>query len=642
MTTGASQPIARNEIIIDDFRYRLNGDVRQYLVNLRPGKVTIGDYTDASNPMASEFSLGDFRDGIGVNRGDIRTDTNSVWYATGQLRYPNSYILQRLATATAAGPAFEVQTLTIYKDALYGTFGTVTHSYNAQTDSWGSNLRTLAAAATDTAVGILYPSGTATETLVIANGTDVDYYDNSAWAENTGQGIKYLVFWGDLLWGITDAGQMYYTDDLSGSWVIDALLPLPSGSVTGLLVARGPDRESHVYAVTKRGLWVHDDANARFLPTDLVLPEHRDGGKGSEVWRGRIYSSAGNAIYAFQAGSDQTIVGVVGPDLRDGMPSGKRGPINTLIGSHNELLAFTNSADTAIGTGTVGTRISRGFGNHHGVTFGSDSGTSTILGWNERGWEVKWESSANAREITAGVVGTVGTTYRLWWAANQRVYYMDLPVDVVNPLQIASSTYESEAVLESTWFDMGIRNQQKLALAAIVDTINPSTDETVKIEYATNLVETYTTIATKDSTGEVEYRLPSRADGTGVPFRWWKWRITLSRGDTNTSTPEMVRITLVWRPRAETLYGITASLDLTQPVAGVPVVQQFKNLRDSFNSGRLLSVSFRADQTGNQTYLMDPVNIGSSEEGGQTAYGSVQVELAEPISTHDDLLHDRD
>lgn len=632
MTTNATET---NTISIGGNHYRVLGSVTQWLANVRAPKITTGDYSDQSNPMASEFSLGDWRDGIGANRGDVREHLRRTWWSTGQTRYRDAFVLPRLAVQTAAGPAFEVHTLSLYKGGLYATYGTDVRLYNNSTNSWGSSLRTLASTATDTATGILYPSGTPTETLVVANGTDVDYLVTSTWAENTGQAIERVIFWGDLLWGITAAGRLYYTDDLSAAWTADAFLPLPSGSVTGLVAARGPDRENHIYAVTNQGLWVHDRGNGRFLPTDMELPVHPDGGKGFQVWRGKLYTSAGNAIYAFQAGADQTVVGVVGPDLDDGLPDGKRGTINHLLGSHNELMAFTN-ADGATGVSLVATRATRGFGNHHGVTISTRTGFSSILGWNERGWEVKWLSSASARAITAGVIGnesTASSTYRMWWASNQRVYYMDLPVDVVNPVQVEAQEYGDGATLETPWFDMGVRNQQKLALSVIVESIHPSTTETVEIEYATNFVETYTSIATKDTTGEAEYRLPGNISRQGVLFRAWKFRITLARGSTSTSTPQLVRITLVWRPHIKTLFGVNATLDITRDVNGVPPVQQFKNLRDSLRSGVLEKVSWRDDKTGDQEYLMDWLNYQPNEEAGQTSYGTVQVSLAEPLST---------
>ena len=631
MTT---QPYEDGVISIGGELYQTLGPAQQFLASSQPGKVTFGDYSDASNPFASEFSLGDFRDGIGSNRGAVPDDTKRVWWATTQLRYQDATILPRKVTLTTAGPASEVQTLTIFKGDLYGTYGTAVHAYNNTTDAWGASLRTLDDAATDAKVGLL---GT-TETLVIANGTDVDYAtDSSTWAENTGQPIKYIVFWSDLLWGITNAGTLYYTNDLSTAWSLDAQLPLPAGSVKGLLVARGPDREQRIYAVTNQGHFVHDSDNARFLPTDLQIPEHPDGGKGHAVWRGKIFSSAGNAIYGFQAGSDQTIVQVLGPDLDDGLPSNRRGVVNILLKSHNDLLAMLDSS-TAEGVSALATRVSRGVRFHHGVTFPVSSGFSAILGWNERGWEVKWASGDNARGISAGVIGNAYSQYRLWWATNQRVYFMQIPVDVINPLQVPSTTYESTGTLETPWFDMGIRNQHKLALSVIVDSIHPSEDETILIEYATNYIETYTTLATKSSTGEVKYRLPNNVNKEGVPFRAWKYRVTLSRGSTTTATPQLIRLTLAWRPRIKVLWAIRATIDLkhNDGHAGVMNVEKLERLKTLTQAGVLIPVSYKAGNDGSLTYMMDALSLQINDDPGSETYGTANVVFAEPEPTFQD------
>lgn len=617
----------RNQISINEKLYRTRGKVRLFLASQLPGKVTFGDHDNTSNPLASETSWDDFRDGIGVEVGDLPRDLNRVWWSTAQLRYQARVILPRLANLTAAAStSAEVRELIAFKNEIYGCFGTAVHVYNNSTDSWGASLRTLAANATDAAVGLL--SGT--ETLVIANGTDVDYATDSAtWAENTGQAIKYVIFWKDLLWGITEAGQLYYTDDLSETWSADALLQLPSGSVTGLLVARGPDREEHIYAITNQGIHVHDDRNARFLPTDLALPVHPDGGKGSEVWRGSIFISAGNSVYRFQAGSDQTSVGVVGPDQDHGLPSDKRGVITRLLGSHNDLLAVLD-ASTAAGVTNLNTLASRGVRFHHGVTLSASSGYSHILGWNERGWESKWLSTANAQSVSAAVVANAYNAYRLWWAVNTRVYWMQLPVDVVNPLQVSSTEYGTGATLETPWFDMNIRNQRKLALSVIVETKNPTSDETVLVEYATDNEETYTEIATQDETGETEYLLPNSTTPEGVPFRSWKFRVTFARGSTTTNTPQLVKLTLVWRPRIDVLYGIAADLDLTDTEVGRPVIQQLKDLKQALVSHTLVPVTYKDDASGDQNYLMDILNVETVEDTGKEPRAYVRVTMAEP------------
>jgi hypothetical protein len=82
----------------------------------------------------------------------------------------------------------------------------------------------------------------------------------------------------------------------------------------------------------------------------------------------------------------------------------------------------------------------------------------------------------------------------LWWASDQTVYWQSLPVDVVNPLQVTGATYAASGSFETPWNDFNIRNQTKVALDVIVETNNPTTSETVKVEYATDYDETYTTL----------------------------------------------------------------------------------------------------------------------------------------------------
>lgn len=504
----ASRVTDRNQLLLNGTLYRISGQVREFLASQQPGKITIGDYSDTSNPLASEKSYTDWRGGIGVEVEDPARDQDRAWYGDAQLRFKGHLLPPRLATLTDGTTTADVGVLAEFESTIYATFGTAVHAYNNSTDSWGSSLRTLAASATDWARGLV---GT-TDTLVIANGTDVDYLVTSGtWAEETNIAVKYVAFWKDLLWGITQAGKLYYTDDLTTAWTADAQLPLPDNYVTKLFVARGPDREQHLYTSTREGLYVHDDISVRFLPTDLSgenFPFHPQGGQGTHVWRGFINVSAGNAIFRFQAGSDQTVITTIGPDLDHGLPSNKRGVITQLLGTQNDLIALLD-ATTADGISGVKTRVSRGARFHHGVTFAAQSGYSIILGRDDRGWEVKWQSSSTDKPISAGIVSHAYNTYRLWWAHNQRVLHMPLPVDVVNPLQVTTTTYAATGQIETAWFDATVANQKKLALSLLLETENPTSAETVVLEYAIDRSDTYRTAGTQLATGEVEYGLPA-------------------------------------------------------------------------------------------------------------------------------------
>jgi len=159
-----SRSIAENEVWLNAEKYRIKGPVRRFTASLQPGKVTTGDFGNESNPFASTIELGDFRGGIGINRADLRKDFGRCWWSTCQLRYKRQTVLPGRPVTTAAGPAQDVQVLIDFLNEKYACWGTEVYKYNNSTDSWGSNLRTLLAVATDAIAGFVG----ATNTLVIA------------------------------------------------------------------------------------------------------------------------------------------------------------------------------------------------------------------------------------------------------------------------------------------------------------------------------------------------------------------------------------------------------------------------------------------------------------------------------------------
>lgn len=621
-----------NHISINGNLFRTRGKVREFLASQPPGKLTLGDYSDASNPFSSEWSFDDGRGGIGVEVSDPRTDLDRIWYGTVQLRFKGRIVLPRLAILTAAGPTDAVGIIKEFKNKEYASFGKSMRLYNNSTDSWGSNLRTLLNAATDAKKGILYPSATPTETLVIATGSEVDYWDNSTWARNTTD-IKFLVFWHNLLWGMNNAGQLYYTDDLSKTWSVDALLQLPAGHATALFMGRGADSEFHIYVSTKVGLFIHDSVNLIFKPTDLSdEPYHEQGGEGSTRWRGSIFYPAGTSIQRFQPGPEGTPITTMGPDRDHGLPERKRGVIRQMFGSKNDLLILMDASQAA-GLSGIKTRVSRGVGNHHGATFSAQTGFGLILGWNEDGYEVKWESSESAAQLTIGDVSNAYSTNRLWWVSNQRVYYMALPIDVVNPLQVPTTAYGPSGTLETSWLDFRQRNTLKLALSYLLETINPTSDETVKVEYALNYVESYTEIVTQTTTGESETTFPIAGDNPiGITFRAIKFRVTMARGSTNTNTPQLIKMTLVWRQRNKDLIGISADIVLSDR-DDKPGRQTLTELKTALFKNELAEVTYRNDESNEQNYYGELIDLQTITETGEDHDGLVRITFAEPRQT---------
>jgi hypothetical protein len=310
----------------------------------------------------------------------------------------------------------------------------------------------------------------------------------------------------------------------------------------------------------------------------------------------------------------------------------KRGVIKKLTPTHNDLIAFLDASVVGRGVSGVQTRVSRGARFHHGVTLSAQLGYSIILGWNEDGWEVKWESGASDKPITTGTVANSYSQNRLWWASNQRVYYQVLPVDTVNPLQVPNTTYATTATLETPWNDFRSRNSTKLALSFLLDTINPTSSETVKVEYAINHIESYTTIKTQTATSNTETTFPiGGSNAIGLAFTAIKFRVTLARGSA-TKTPQMVKMTLVWRQRNKELYGVQANLVLGDNM-DVGAKIQLAAIKTALLNDELFEVTYRNDDGGTENYYMEIVGYDAQLETGHNYSGTVQVIMVEPRQT---------
>ena len=82
----AGTAVEEKQIRINDVLFQTAGKIREFLASQLPAKLTFGDYSDASNPFASEWSFEDGRGGIGIEVLDPRKDLDRVWYSTAKLR----------------------------------------------------------------------------------------------------------------------------------------------------------------------------------------------------------------------------------------------------------------------------------------------------------------------------------------------------------------------------------------------------------------------------------------------------------------------------------------------------------------------------------------------------------------------------
>ena len=625
----ANKVIKKNEVFLNGKYYPINQPVKQVLASIYPAKVTIGDTTRDSQLRASVISWSDFRGGIGVENMEGATDVDRAWFSTCSLRYKKHLVLGGLpsdgeSNSNASGETIDLiqefngDLYCIYSNRKIFKFTSGNDGFESALQHSGADYQ-LPAIATDAMEvrmgGTLY--------FIIAHDGGYSYSSNlSSWTDDTAD-AQYLAFWNDKLWGIDSTGQLWHAATL-GSETNDAKLPLPNDQVTDLFVARNASGNPILYAMTKQGLYAHDSGNSLWVETQLALPFHKENGKGSIRWRDSVYIPAGLGIYKYINGTNSAVVSIVGPDKDDGLPSDYRGTIRALLGTHNDLLALVD------GSLAPGTRDLHASGESNVID--ASTGNSTILGYNETGWEVKWAASSAGEPITAGYVTDVGSAlattegYRIYWAYEKKLYWMQLHSDVTNPNQIVNYSYAPSGILETPWYNADQSEVDKLALKVKAETADCTSGQTVKVEYAIDGSSTYTTMGTITTDGTTPYDF---ASGIGVTFRSIKFKITLVTGD-STKSPDLLSLTLEWRKKLETKFGWSIDIDMTKGYKGSSPKDMRANILTAIQTNTLLEFTYRDDSTTNRNYYVDVINAQGLEHSSYDERGNTTLVLAQP------------
>ena len=639
-----SKVIETNEVYLDGTYYPITRPIRSTLASLYPAKVVIGDTSKDDQLRSSIVAWSDWRGGIGLNRMEGAGDTSRAWHSTAQLRYKNHLVLPGLVTATTT-PTHSLTDATIgaintLSSEVYAFWnGSESNSpklfkYNNNTSSWGS---ALTQSATDQVTdSIVFTNSGGTTYLVFAhydsNGSGYTYSSNgSSWTTDTTD-TKFLAVWDERLWGISHIGQLWYSTAI-GTDVLDAVLPVPDGFVTALFVARNAAGIPILYASTKTGLFAHNADNARWEETQMSFPVHPDNGKGTTVWRDSVYIPSGLGIYRYINGNNAAVVSLVGPDRDDGLPADKRGTIRMMEGTHNELMVGIDATSSPLTISS--TSLPNQWISHHGSSvIAADSGYSSILGYNELGWEVKWQASDSGKAIDSMHASSAYDKYRMWWGHNDQVYFMPLLRDIINPSEVAEFEYATSAVHETPWFNAGQSEVDKLALNLRTEVQGMSSTETVKVEYAIDYVEGYSTaVGSITSNGTDTYTFGS---SLGTKFRAIKFKLTMARSSaTDTGlekfeTPDVVSLTLEWRKKLPAKWGHTVEVDLNNEYKGKSSKELRSNLISSIESTNLVEFTFRDDSGGTRNYYVDVVSASGMEFTGYDERGSTMISVVEP------------
>jgi hypothetical protein len=621
-----SVPFGPNEVAIDGTFFDAKGFVESIPNNVYPGKTVIGDTTKDSQVDRSNIAWTDLRGGMLQYRVDGQGDVNRSWYSTAQAG-EGHLVLPALVTTTAdVGGAGDdtARVLIEFGGGIYADASGAIYTYDDQADSWGSALHTLPEPASK-AVVWRAPSGTVY--LIFATRKGYTYYDGTTWTDGT-EDMIYIAVWNDQLWGIDIAGQLRRSSTI-GTWTNDAVLPAEDGVVTALFVSGDASNTPILYVASTRGLFAHDNDNTRFQETELPF-QHPDLGVGSRKWLGNQYLPAGLTVYEYIADATPAQVNLVGLDRDDGLPSDRRGKIVQLEGSPFRLFALVeNTTPTSFGTTTgsiTSLDVFASAGNRgRGTVRPRELGISIIFAWDRIGWQVVWESADSTEGITTAVVAGAYGKHRLWFAQNQRIFYMDLPRDIVNPTQVSDYEYASAYTHLTPWFTAGQTEVSKLALLLRAETINPTTSETLtigyRLNYSTGAFTTWTAISV---TGETALPFPVTGDAVGVEFRAIQFQIVAAQGSSNKNTPDLVSLTLEWRKKLPLKWTNTVELVIAdKPDRKTTAKAQRAAIRTALGAGTLVKLETGPDS--DQTYLGDLKLAPGVRLSGTDKRGSIKI-----------------
>ena len=653
--------IQADEISLNSVRYPIEGPVQTVLASIYPSKVVLGDTTKDSQLRASVAAWTDFRGGIGAEEiVSVEDPLNRAWWSTLNLRNQGHLVMAPLTEDATEDFATVMGVLVEFKDAIYGTanngYLTYLYKFNDGANDWGSNLQTLDADATDALAISL--GGTDYMVIATAGTGSSGSFESSYWYSSDASSFtkdttdaKYLAEWDDRLWGIDTSGQLWWAHTI-GTEINDAKLPLGGGSdeVADLFVAPSGTGAPILYAATRTGLWAHDADNSRFVQTELRLPFHPQAGEGCVRWRDSIYYPAGLGVYRYTPSASTAFVTAMGPDRDDGVPTAYRGFITGLIPTHNDLLAMVDgSAPPAELPAVWG-----GYGQLGDSPAIDGTGYSSLLAWNEQGWEAKWTSSVtDNNKMRAGIVANAyagtgakkSTKYRVYWGENETLHWQQLPVAVENPRQRNTFEYAASGEHQTPWFSANQSEVEKLALRLKVEVENASSTETVKCYYGvdgddstwTQFTDSHTGDGTFDASddriegnGITTFSFGGVSTPTGTAFRSIRFKLELTRGSTTANSPDVRSITLEFRKKLPAKWGHSVTVDLQQPYGGRSTNELRSALVAAAESSSLVEFTFRDDGSNERNYYVDVSAVEGLEFTGHNESGTTKILLVEP------------
>ncbi|KKM65391.1 hypothetical protein LCGC14_1491720 [marine sediment metagenome] len=398
--------------------------------------------------------------------------------------------------------------------------------------------------ATATNITILVGNVPTETAITYIDDVNISYSETTAPFQNlTSLEPKFVVEWDDKVFGMDAAGKISYTTDLL-TWTLNGQLKLPSGSVNSLAIYRDANGTEIIYANAKQGEFAYDFDNAKFLATEVALPNHDNAGKGATRWRDGYFVSAGLDVIKYIAGNPATI-DERGLNNDDGLPTEYDGEIQHLIKGYREMFALIDPTDSAL------------------------SSRMSVGAYDGRAWQLKYTLASADKDALHGIISTDYGEFRLWFGANEKAFSLPLQKSLQNPKKDSNYTYAAAAVHITPWFDAGTAAFAKVAKKVTITAKDTTANETIVVQYridhATVDRDTgWTTLGTLTAAADGVETTLEFASGAGLVFDAIQFRFNFVRGGTTTKSPDLQNFVLSYTRKVDSKWGFTFTINTAE------------------------------------------------------------------------------
>lgn len=613
--------ISDGEIELYGYRFRVSVQpVQEELVSVFPGKIVIGDSRRVDDPIGSTYVMQDWIDG-GLKRWmDPAVDINRFYYSNCMTWFNRQLTLPSL-TRLVSPP--------VWSDAKSKQVRAGAEMGGIQYIGWDDRLSKLdvneVVVEVSTGVGgsnqiadmlsyrIYAGVNAGVETLVIrwitpgSSTTGYSFSDGTTITAGVAGGCQALGIWDSKLIRVDDTNQVQYTLDLI-SWTNmpgQAIVPLPNGQVTGILIQPDFNGEDSLLIVTTSGMFFYDEVAQQVRRTRYKLPRLANQGAGSVVHRDMLYySHPGLAITRYFNGT----VSEEGLDRDDSLTTALRGNVTKLATSLNFLLAAVSASQLNASASPIygGDEIS------YATTMLGTSGLSSIYGQAHTGggWHNLFTSDVLGSGCLWVGVSSADNKFRLMFGNNGLLCIQDQFPDIFNPIDNTAQQFAITGQHVTSWNEAGWSEIPKLMLRQEFGVKGPGLESagvncTTAVRPACNIVVEYgldydetnwfplTTLTSNVIASTYFGQLsPGVYLGTKAQ-RAFRYRYTLNRCDNISHTPVLVFSALVFLKEMASRFGYRFQLDLTAEVQGrTPSAQAdiLRRLADPSDLGANLGV----------------------------------------------------